>query len=54
MENAWTYLQANKRSILVFDTYKEIRDKGIEAWNLFAVDSSRIHSTTNREWAKVN
>ena len=33
MENVWAYLWSNKLAISVFDTYEEIFEKCVQAWN---------------------
>ena len=33
MENVWAYLRSNKLAISVFDTYEEIFEKCVQAWN---------------------
>ncbi len=54
MENVWAYLRGNKLAITVFDTFEQIVEKCVEAWNFFANDKQRIMSITQRNWISVN
>ncbi len=54
MENVWGYLRGNKLSTGVWNTYEEILDACVDAWNWFVNDLARIRSIGTREWATVN
>jgi len=54
MENVWQFLRANKLSATVWESYDEIVDACVEAWNWFVHDQNRIESIGARDWATVN
>lgn len=54
MENVWEYLRNNKLSAGLWDSYDEIVDACVEAWNWFLADKARIASIGHRAWATVN
>jgi DDE superfamily endonuclease len=54
MENVWEYLQANKLSRLVWDSYQAIVDACKEAWDFLISDPDRIRSVGTRDWACVS
>ncbi len=54
MENVRDYLQGNKLSSRVCDTYEAMRDASKEARNFIANDADRIISIGTRDWAHVS
>ncbi len=54
MENVWDYLRGNKLSSLVWDTYDDITQACVNAWNFIANDPLRIKCIGIRTWARVN
>jgi hypothetical protein len=54
MENVWNFLRANKLCNLVWDTYEEIVDDCVTAWNFLINDPNRIRSIGARSWACVS
>ena len=54
MENVWEYLRANKLAAGVWNTYDDIVQACVDAWNWFVNDPDRIRSIGTREWATVN
>lgn len=54
MENVWEFLRANKLCNLVWDTYEEIVDDCVNAWNFLINDPDRIRSIGARSWACVS
>ena len=54
MENVRDYLQGNKLSSRVCDTYEAMRDASKAAWNFIANDADRIISIGTRDWAHVS
>jgi len=54
MENVWAYLRTNRLCALVWDSYDDIVDACMNAWNWLIADPDRIRSIGTRDWATVN
>ena len=54
MENVWHYLQANKLSMLVWNSYEAIVAACRNAWDFLIDDPDRIRLIGTRVWACVN
>ena len=54
MENVWAFLRANKLCARVWDSYDEIQQACLDAWNFLIDDPERIRSIGTRDWATVN
>ena len=54
MENVWDYLRQNKLCATVWDTYDEIVQACVTAWNWLIDDPARITSIGHRDWACVS
>jgi hypothetical protein len=53
VENVWQYLRQNFLSNWVFASYEAILDACCDAWNALMALPDRIHSITQRDWAKT-
>jgi hypothetical protein len=53
VENVWQYLRQNFLSNRVFEHYDAIVDACCAAWNALMALPARLHSITEREWAKM-
>ena len=54
MENVWDYLRQNKLCSLVWNSYNDIVEACVTAWNWFIADPGRITSIGSRSWACVS
>jgi hypothetical protein len=54
MENVWDYLRHNKLCAQVWDSYDDIVEACVKAWNFLVRDPNRIRSIGYRDWAQVN
>ena len=54
VEKVWDYLRQNKLCAQVWNTYDDILDACVNAWNWLIDDPARVTSIGSRPWACVN
>jgi transposase len=54
VEKVWDHLRQNKLRAQVWDTYDDILDACVNAWNWLIDDTARVTSIGSRPWACVN